>query len=314
MSCPNVNKVEEGCAAEWACLEAHLPGRCAHEIGILLLENGSNSLDVKIQQNWWLGIVDREEEELWEALSADLREKALMMSGRAFFEWLQDSCSHAIRLGPLQSIEVEQMETTLARIQGKFVTAPEAGEHMSDVAGELSALRPKYHSRVTPVPVSRNVWRLSGSWIAQGAMAATLLLGAALAGHYSRLPTMNGNYKRIVSPEIQLPVTSDYYYRTVHLEVGQVVESHSARHPRRRKHTHPAVIRKFVVPDVSPYRSSEVALLEAPSCCEASAEADESTPSFLQFEPELPEYHPRHGRVVRILAAAATPFRLLALR
>ena len=185
---------------------------------------------------------------------------------------------------------------------------------MSDVAGGLSALGPKYRPRLTRLTVSRNVWRLSGSWIAQGAMAATLLLGAALIGQYSRLPTMNGNDKRIFSTEIQLPVMSDHYYRTVHLEVGQVVQSHSARHSRRRKHMHPAVIRKFVVPDVSPYRSSEVALLEAPSCCEASTQADESTPTFLQFEPELPEFHPRHGRVVRILAAAAIPFRLLALR
>ena len=123
MSCPKVNNVEEGCAAEWAYLEAHLPGPCAHAIGILLLENGSDSLHIKIQQNWWLGLVDCEEYELWDALSADLREKALVMSGKAFLEWFQDSCSHAIRLGPLQSIEVEQMETTLARIHGKFVTA-----------------------------------------------------------------------------------------------------------------------------------------------------------------------------------------------
>src|SRR3954471_20374166 len=312
MSYPNLGKIEQACAAEWACLEAHLPGQRARQIGIVLLESGSDFLHIKVQQNWWLGVADREEHEIWEALSADLREKAHVMSGKAFLEWLQDSCSHVIRLGRPHFIEVKQIETTIARIYSNCVTASEAGEQVSDVASEPYAPSPKYRSGVFPLIISENVWRSRISWMVQGAIAATFLLSAGLVGVYSRMPAMNDSYGRRFSTEAQLPLTSDYHYQAAHLEVGPLADPRSLRHIRNKKHTRRAIARKFVVPEVSLYGSSQLALLEAPSCCEASAETEELAPIFLQFEPELPEFHPRHSRVVRILVAAATPFRFLA--
>jgi hypothetical protein len=314
MCYPELSGVGEACTAEWACLEAHLPGQCARQIGIVLLESGSKFLHLKVQQNWWLGLVDREEHVLWEALSADLRERARVMSGKAFLEWFEDSCSHVIRLGHLQSIEVRQIETTLARIYSNYVTTSEPGEHTSGIASEPSALRHKYRHRVLPPTVSGKMWRSGRSWILQGAIAATFLLGAGLVGIYSPVPAMNEHYERIVSREIQLPLTSDYHYQAVHFAVGPLVNPHPSQHNRKNKHTRRVRARKFVAPDVSLYRSSQVAQLEPPSCCDARPEMDEPTLFSLQFEPEVPEFHPRHSRVVRILVAAATPFRFLASR
>ena len=69
MPCREIHPINVGDPGEWAMLEAHLPGLASQPIGILLRDIGQDSLHMRLRRNWWIGLFDEEESELWSELS-----------------------------------------------------------------------------------------------------------------------------------------------------------------------------------------------------------------------------------------------------
>lgn len=306
---------EQDRPAAWACLEAHLPASSALRIGVLLLDTCSDSLHLEMRPNWWLGLVDREEYEIWEELSEDLRNKARTIGGKAFFRWLEESCSHVIQISSVQLVRVKQIETTLADIYRGQLPTLHAEESLQIACKEISAIHREGKAYLNPLRSFKKDrgWRTSSSL--HGAIAATFLVGAFLTALHERGPVKTENYNQALSTELRLPLPNRHHYERVVVNLLAVSEKTSGQRKPRNTHQRRSVVHPFVIHLRSdPHRSTQIAALDPPRCCDGSDEANDALPLFLQSEPELPEYHPRHSRFVRILARVSTPFRYIASR
>jgi SOS-response transcriptional repressor LexA len=89
--------LRETATAEMAVLELHAPGLPPEAIGVLLLDVGDDRLHVRIRDHWPRALDDFDRE-LLQAIAWDLSERAELESGAALLSWLEDRCSHTLRL------------------------------------------------------------------------------------------------------------------------------------------------------------------------------------------------------------------------
>lgn len=317
MSSHDLDQFEEAHVAEWACLEAHLAGGCAERIGIVLLENSSDLLYVKVRPYWWMGLLDAEMGEIWQELPEDLTKRACAMGGKTFFDWLQNSCCHAIRVSPPQSLRVGQIEAALDQIYRTHVDRSEPAHALDQIArrgpGAVSS-RDHCPVRLTNSGKLRSWGKV---WLMQGAAAASLFLTATIVGLHSDEP-LTRNHPSVIRTmeDIRLPFDSGFRYRPVQLQLDSLEEPHRRHSRPRKKHPRaPVVWQHLIQPRTFTRSNTELAVLAAPPpCCDLNAETKAPVESVLAFEPELPEFRPRHRKLIRIMAVVATPFRFLASR
>jgi len=83
----------------WSLLEAQLPGRRPEPLGVLLLDEASNELKVRLRAASEFETLEEQEIDILDALRADLEAKAQEMGARGLFEYLEDSLSNFVLIG-----------------------------------------------------------------------------------------------------------------------------------------------------------------------------------------------------------------------
>lgn len=106
--------------AEYVLVEVCLPGRAPEVSGVLLLSDGE--LHVRLRRDW-LYFAGSEYFEVLDGMGPMLEEMARDEGGRAALEFLEDRCSHVVRLGKRQETLSANPESTLRRLYREYVRA-----------------------------------------------------------------------------------------------------------------------------------------------------------------------------------------------
>lgn len=308
---PNLTTVELRESATWARLEAHLPGHRVISIGILLLDTAKDRVHIKLKSEWWEELVHNEESQVWQLLSEDLNQKARDMGATNFVSWIGDCCSHSFQMSPIQAVAMADPGTCLNALYREQVDPIEGNVAASKLS--LAKLLNRMFTRPFQSLIKNWFYRASSTdrWNLQGALAASLLVAAAIAGRQS-FPTRHEEIIS-VSKAVELPLVSEFHLQ--HVQLNLPSNWQRARHyfPRRKTHVSARVVRPFVIaPRFATPHSVQIAVAHPPSLpVHDVALAGPIPPHFLS-QPELPPYHPRHNRFVRALAVMTVPFRFIA--
>ena len=101
-------------------LEAALPDRPLHKIGVLLLDDAGGRCWVKMRQHYE-DLADRQDAEVLERLEQDMRDRAAEMGAEPYLLWLEDSLSNAVRLSERQAITVDSFTRVLDRLYAEHI-------------------------------------------------------------------------------------------------------------------------------------------------------------------------------------------------
>jgi phage repressor protein C with HTH and peptisase S24 domain len=104
----------------YVLLEAALPERPVHTIGVLLLDTGGNRCWVRMRQRYE-GLADPEDADVLEALEEDMRARAAEMGAESYLLWLEDSLSNTVRISERQAIAVDSFTRVLDRLYSEHV-------------------------------------------------------------------------------------------------------------------------------------------------------------------------------------------------
>ena len=300
--------------AKWARLEAHVPRQCPVRIGILLVETCEDRLFVRITPGWWQELVDREEAQVWQELSADITRKAENVGATTVVDWLEQCCSHALRIGAIQPIQISDPETCLNELYQEHIGGLKPGSMPSKKAisrMHVSATLSRSVKAVPTKPASRD-WKSFKS-LEQVALAASLLLGALLLGSSSDFRP-HDKIKSVYT-SVELPLVSEYHFSHTQLSLPASLTPSRHYSRRRRVHVTGRIVRPFfIAPRLARSKEVQIALAQPPLLPVHQAGAIESVPPHLLSEPEFPEYRPRHNKFVRVLAAIAIPIRFVVSR
>lgn len=210
---------------------------------------------------------------------------------------------------------MKQIETALTQIYTDQIQTLRAHRPMQIACSSISAIYRRSNVCLNPLKLLKSNLRRNTLPILHSVVAAAFLIAVLLTALQVPRPARIEKYNQVLSTELELPLSSRHHYETVLLNVSSVSETHSRQLKRRKKRERPSIVRRFVMsPRSAPYRSTQIAALEPPRCCEGGGDANDSLPLFLQSEPELPEIRPRRSRFVRIMARVSTPFRYIASR
>ena len=99
----------------YVLLDAVLPERAAHHIGVLLLDPLTDRAWVRMRQRFD-GIAAPEDAEVLEALESDIRGRAAEIGAEAFLCSLEDSLSNVLRVSERQSVAVDAFSRVLDRL------------------------------------------------------------------------------------------------------------------------------------------------------------------------------------------------------
>jgi hypothetical protein len=98
--------------AEYLLLQLAAPGKPVRTVGILLFDRTRQTLHWKLV-NHWAGIVGNEDLEVLSLLTESIQEHVSEVGAEAFLSYLEDTLSNILRVGPRQSIRVNDVEVTL---------------------------------------------------------------------------------------------------------------------------------------------------------------------------------------------------------
>jgi SOS-response transcriptional repressor LexA len=104
----------------YALLEACLPGRPPHNIGVILLDPSADRGWVRFRQRFD-DIADPEDAEVLEALEEDFRDGIARDGGERWLRSLEDSCSNAVRVGERQAVPVDAFTRVLDGLFSRHV-------------------------------------------------------------------------------------------------------------------------------------------------------------------------------------------------
>jgi len=297
-----------GKVGEWAVLEGHLPGLPPQKIGILLREVSQDDLHVRVRPDWWRGLLDEEESEIWSEFSEHLTQRAQEIGAAQVLDWLENTASHAIQISPRQEIRLTQAEVTLDTLYREQVESLDVRLHLGrpERKGSLICL-PTSETRAR----SRNgnrYFQFDSRW--GQAAVAVLLLGVALGGirMYHSAPKQKSKGHEPMAP----PSLAGLGYRPVLFNLDSGAELYRAtRHHRKKGHriSSKTGLRFRMEPRFPQPRLLEAAY-SAPPNVEVEPDVNDALPVPLST-PEAPRFRTRHNRFVRALAALATPFRLM---
>jgi hypothetical protein len=268
-----------------------------------------------MKPHWWDDLVDGDEAQIWSGLSEDLKLKAEEMGATMFLNWLEDCCSHAIQIGATDEIEMSHPETSLKALYREHVDSLGIAlvVRQASAPGPLTVISSRQRGSV----LTRCVHLLSMNyrWTAQAALAASMLVVGWIAGYHSSRQVQAEWNSTSVSKAIELPLVSEFHYQHVQLNLSS--DSRPSRRKSHRKKTHGSghPVRPFVLAHRAvKHQEIQVATIQPLLLPANYTPSSESVPPHLLSEPELPEYHARHNRFVRILAAVTIPVRFIASR
>jgi SOS-response transcriptional repressor LexA len=101
-------------------LEAALPARPPQNIGVFLLDPGTNRAWIRLRDRYD-DLADPDDAEVLEALSEDLENRCAESGARACLEFLEDTLSNALRVGERQAIAVDAFSRVLDRLYEEHV-------------------------------------------------------------------------------------------------------------------------------------------------------------------------------------------------
>jgi SOS-response transcriptional repressor LexA len=100
----------------WSLLEAQLPGRQPEPLGILLLDEASNELTVRLRAASEFEGLEEQEIDILDALGADLEARAQEMGARGLIEYLEDSLSNFLLIGDRTAVAYSDAGATADRL------------------------------------------------------------------------------------------------------------------------------------------------------------------------------------------------------
>jgi hypothetical protein len=93
------------------------------------LRDAADKLHIKLRGDWHRIKLDPELIELCRGLGHDLKRRAVKLGGNGLLDWLENTASHAIRIGIRQTVEIGDPGSTLREIYATYVAAPELRTH-----------------------------------------------------------------------------------------------------------------------------------------------------------------------------------------
>ena len=106
--------------AEFSILSFARPGGGEIPIGILMRDCVRDQLRPRLRHDWGT-VADEEDAEVLAALADDLLQVGRQLGAQGLLEYLEDTASHAVRLGPRERIETEDLEQLLDTLYEKHV-------------------------------------------------------------------------------------------------------------------------------------------------------------------------------------------------
>ncbi|MBY0505805.1 MAG: S24 family peptidase [Bryobacteraceae bacterium] len=108
--------------AEALRLDLALPGERPVPIAVALHEPETGELHFRFRQDWD-SFVPEEDLDFVTALEADFAAKVREMGGTAWLEWLEEHCSHMLRISDRERVLMGRPEQTLGRLYREQVTS-----------------------------------------------------------------------------------------------------------------------------------------------------------------------------------------------
>jgi len=122
---------------EWALLIVQQPGQECLPAGILLIDQISDQLHLRLLAE--LPRVHEDAVDFWRELSQDLIERSRAVGGHNLLNWLETTASHVIQLGPRYVLETTNPENMVNLLYRQHV----AGD--PERSGALKELRRSAH-------------------------------------------------------------------------------------------------------------------------------------------------------------------------
>ncbi len=111
-------------------LEAWLPGRPPHTIGVLLNDPAKDHSWVRMRPRFD-DIADPDDAEVLAALEDDIRNRAAEMGAEAYLASLEDSLSNVVRVGERQRVSVDSFTRVLDQLYSKHVEPVEVKRYVT---------------------------------------------------------------------------------------------------------------------------------------------------------------------------------------
>lgn len=110
----------ETAQGELLIVEAVLPGRAPEPVGVLLYQESSQRLGLRLRRDWdqWMSI---DEEEVFTALAAEFEARIAELGAIEFLRRAEESFSMSIRLSERQRVLVDRFERTLDRLYRQHI-------------------------------------------------------------------------------------------------------------------------------------------------------------------------------------------------
>ncbi len=301
-------------AGEWALLEAHVPG-VTQTIGVLLCETSRNTLHLQLRPDWWSGCFNEIDAEIFQELGEDLKQKAKELGATECLDWLQDTASHAVRIGLRRPIRLLDVQAGLEALYREHISAPQS--HSSDSIITL----PRMIDRRSGI--CQHGHRMGSRAPRSSGWARTKLVNAAIAASFVLVTVISSNRPQRVHQEFPRTdqATSDSHgvplfptadYRNVSFATGPELKRFCDVGCRLiKQHKRPAFYRKKFRGLASAVRPLlvQAAQIEPPPIILTT----EPYPGILASlpEPQQPRYQRHRNRFLRVLAVVAVPFRML---
>ena len=107
-------------AGRYSIVQAELPGQGLVSLGVLLQDPQSDALHLRFRRDLD-SVVDEEDLEVFENLSADLSGKAIEMGAEKLFEYLENAVSGTIRITDREPVLVDNFDRALDRLYRKHI-------------------------------------------------------------------------------------------------------------------------------------------------------------------------------------------------
>jgi hypothetical protein len=263
----------------------------------------------------------QEDREIWRELAEDLEQRANEMGSVEVLNWLENTASHSLRIGPRQTIRISGVEATLERLCRQHIRMPESSPQAPLRTERLAQSHDPSGGTERSQGRGRSICSSFNTRLAVASVAATLTVAASLSFRSSHSittwvskPELNSSQTRIDDPIVSLlysPKMYEAYFLNVELE-SQILPAR--RHARKRASVlqHRRSHLKSDNLALRPLRVPGPHMPAPPPHIEVVAHAIVSLPS--SSLPEAPKFRGRHGRFVHVLAVIAAPLRLLASR
>jgi len=105
---------------EYALLQLAPPGGVVHDVGVLLLDPGTDRLHVRLRSHWE-DIAGEADAEVFAQLQDDFEAKAGEMGGERLLRHLEDSLSNVVLISARQEVAVDSFIRTADRLFERYV-------------------------------------------------------------------------------------------------------------------------------------------------------------------------------------------------